>query len=72
MCVLVMIAVGVAVFGFGIPIVGFPLVRGSKFAAITEEDCDDAYDECRPERARRVRPRRGLARPPRLAAHERG
>jgi hypothetical protein len=40
-----MIVVVVAVFGFGIAMVSFLLVRGSKAATITEQEFDDTYDE---------------------------
>jgi hypothetical protein len=40
-----MITIGVAVFAFGIAVVWFLLVRGSKVAAITEDDFHDTYDE---------------------------
>jgi hypothetical protein len=45
MPVLVMIVVGIAIFGLGIAMVWLFLVRGSKAAVITKDDFGDAYDE---------------------------
>jgi hypothetical protein len=43
--VLAMIVVGVAIFGFGIAVVWYFVVRTREVAVVTEEDFDGAYDE---------------------------
>jgi hypothetical protein len=45
MRVLVMILVVVALFVFGLAMVWYVVVRGSKVATISEQDFDGAYDE---------------------------
>jgi hypothetical protein len=43
MRVLVMVLIGVVLFVFGIAMVWYLVVRGSKAATISEDDFDDAY-----------------------------